>query len=147
MANNNKSLYGMWLEAHKKGMLPPEWRLAHNFLTWATANGYKVEHGYKGEFTPGNLKLAADNAKWPAATAESIIADINATVVGVDFASGPDKTVISYIKNADNLVKTKKLEDLKKLAADMEVDIGGATTKKEIATLIVAKGGAEDAGE
>ncbi len=53
-----QSLYSMWLDAHKRNALPPEWLLAHNFLTWATANGYKTEYGYKGEFTPGSLLSA-----------------------------------------------------------------------------------------
>lgn len=66
MDNNNqkpRSLYALWLETNKNGALPQEWRLAHNFLTWATANGYKVEYGYKGEFTPDNLKQAIQGAE------------------------------------------------------------------------------------
>lgn len=49
------SLYGIWLEAHNKGILAQEWRLAHIFIEWATANKYKAEYGYKGDFTPENL--------------------------------------------------------------------------------------------
>ena len=52
------SLYSLWLDAHDKGILASEWKLAHNFLTWATKNGYKPEYGYEGDFTPENLLAA-----------------------------------------------------------------------------------------
>jgi hypothetical protein len=67
------SLYSLWLEAHKKGILAPEWAQAHNFLIWATANKYRPEYGYKGKFTPDNLRAAI--LKAPNADVKATIAD------------------------------------------------------------------------
>lgn len=164
MDNQNKkplSLYAMWLEAHNRNALPAEWKLAHNFLTWATKNGYKTEYGYEGEFTPDNLRAAilknpnadvkatvADAFGLPEKIVAAVPAELAGMIVGVDLASGPDKTVISHTKSADDLVKTKKLDELKKLAADMAIDLGKATKKEDIAKLIVAAGEVNaDAGE
>lgn len=124
MDQKKKSLYAMWLEAHKANALPPEWKLAHNFLVWATANGYKTEYGYKGKFTPDNL-LAAVTA-----------ASVKAKQMG---------------DPVSELVNNNTLAELKEMAKD--IDLGKATKKEDIARLIVAGGfhtkpeGSDDAGK
>ncbi len=141
MDNKNKkprSLYAMWLEAHKMNALPAEWKLAHNFLTWATTNGYKPEYGYEGEFTPDNLLAAKSKSQ--------------EVYAGVDFGRGKDATSIDgeIIPNApekkkedprdvENLIKTMNKDALIKLAQETPgVAISGTETKRQLAEFIVA---------
>lgn len=105
------NLYSMWKDAWQSGKLPSDWPMADSFLTWATKNGYKVEYGYEGDFTPENC-LAA-------------IPDISGTVSGN--------------LDADTLTKMK-IAELKQLAADLGLDVGAVSTKQEIAEIIASKG-------
>jgi hypothetical protein len=51
------SLFKMWEETKMNKKLPQEWDNWCDFRTWAIANRYKAEYGYKGEFNPeGCLK-------------------------------------------------------------------------------------------
>lgn len=51
------SLYRTWEEASKKRALPPEWDNWEDCRAWVITNRYKMEYGYKGEFSPqGCLK-------------------------------------------------------------------------------------------
>ena len=51
------SLYKTWEESHKRKVLPPEWEKWEACRAWAIENRYKIEYGYKGEFSPqGCLK-------------------------------------------------------------------------------------------
>jgi hypothetical protein len=120
MENKKKSLYAMWLEAHKKNDLPPEWTLAHEFLTWATANGYKPKYGYKGKFTPENL-----------------LAAITSTT-GTTEPKGDDMSEV-----VSELVNNNTLAELKEMAKD--IGLGKATSKKDIAKLIVENASAGSA--
>lgn len=55
------SLLKMWEEAYEKKILPPEWSTWEAFRAWAIMNKYKIEYGYKGEFSPqGCLKAMPD---------------------------------------------------------------------------------------
>lgn len=56
-------LYDIWKKNWEAGTLPPEWENAGDFLGFATANGYKPEFGYDGEFNPENLLAAIKKAK------------------------------------------------------------------------------------
>lgn len=52
------SLYKTWEEGHKGKSLPAEWEKWESCRTWAIENRYKMEYGYKGEFSPqGCLKV------------------------------------------------------------------------------------------
>ena len=52
------SLYKTWEEGHKRKALPPEWEKWESCRAWAIENRYKMEYGYKGEFSPqGCLKV------------------------------------------------------------------------------------------
>ena len=46
------SLFKMWEDAYIKGEIPKEWPIWEDFRSWAIANRYKAEYGYKGEFSP-----------------------------------------------------------------------------------------------
>lgn len=146
MDNQNKkplSLYAMWLEAHNRNVLPAEWKLAHNFLTWATKNGYKTEYGYEGEFAPDNLRAAILGAK---------DADVRATVayafgLPAELLGKATANIEDYAKNVvgdsgqvidpvSELVKNNTLATLKEMAKG--IDIGKATRKEDIAKLIVS---------
>ena len=96
------SLYKLW----EKGKAP-EWRYFYDFVAWVNANKYKEEYGYKGGFTPENLKLAI-----------------------------PSSDRDPKDMDAAELVKTMKLAELKKLADDMEIDISDAKRKEDIAKAI-----------
>ncbi len=111
------SLYSIWLEAHDKGILAPEWNLAHNFLTWATANGYKPEYGYKGKFTPENLLVAIPKAKSGEKEIERFAAAMTSYVTGA--------------LDVETLSKMK-VPELKELAEKMEIDLKGITRKDDI---------------
>lgn len=113
------SLYAIWLYARDHKTLPTEWELFIDFRAWAVENGYNARYGYEGKFTAGSLLLA-----------------IPGTHVGINLASGPDKA--GGRLDPDDLIKRMNLEGLKKLAADMGVDIGDAKTKREIAQLLAA---------
>lgn len=101
-------LYDIWNDAKRRGM-KPAWANIGEFIAWARDAGYKAAYGYKGEFTPQSLKLAIPKAP---------------------------PIITEKPKGADDLVKTMKLDELKELAADMEIELKGATTKKEIAEKI-----------
>jgi len=106
------SLYSLWLEAHDKGILAPEWKLAHNFLTWATANGYKPEYGYKGKFTSENLLAAIPGA----IEASKEFEESDKLLEGMD----------------DAALSKMKVPELKELADKMEIDLKGITRKDDI---------------
>jgi hypothetical protein len=103
----------MWLEAHKKNALPPEWRLAHNFLTWATANEYKTEYGYKDEFTPGNLLMAMKGDDKDALEVESLVKNHTAA----------ELKKITEVMGVD-IGKSTKKEDIAKLIVAADIQIG-----------------------
>ncbi len=113
MGIQKMSLYAMWLKVHKANALPEEWRLAHHFLTWATANGYKPEYDYEGDFTPDSLMRAIQTAK----------GDVEQTGEQL-----PDAV--------RDLVSNNTLAELKEMAKG--IDLGKATKKEDIARLIVA---------
>ena len=132
------SLYAMWLEAQKRNALPSEWKLAHNFLTWATENGYKTEYGYKGEFTPDNLLVAI---KTPRQISQKEIAEkFN---ISEELINGHDSEFDAYMEangaqeRLDNLIGNNTVVSLRQIAKDMNIDLGKATKKTEIAKLIV----------
>ena len=51
------SLYKTWEGAQKSKALPPEWDNWEDCRAWVITNRYKMEYGYKGEFSPqGCLK-------------------------------------------------------------------------------------------
>lgn len=51
------SLYKTWEEASIKKTIPSEWARWEDCRAWAIENRYKLEYGYKGEFSPqGCLK-------------------------------------------------------------------------------------------
>ena len=51
------SLFKTWEEHYINGTLPKEWPIWEDCRTWAINNRYKMEYGYKGEFSPdGCLK-------------------------------------------------------------------------------------------
>lgn len=99
----------IWNGACESGNLPPEWRTWAEFRAWVNANGYKAEYGYKGEFTPDSLLKAIPNKK------------------------GADKTAVT--SDFNSLMKLK-LDELKQIALESKIDVGEASTKREIATLI-----------
>jgi hypothetical protein len=113
------SLYELWLEARKKGILAPEWELAMNFLVWATKNGYRPKYGYKGNFTPENLLKAKPK-------------------IGIDLASGPDATAIG-----DKIIINEPLsaEALSKMKVaklrELGYDLKGAIKKDDIIKAIM----------
>ena len=115
--NGFSTLYSMWLDAHNRKTLPPEWELFIDFRSWTIEHGYKAQYGYEGKFTPESLLLA-----------------IPGTHVGIDLAISPDKAV-SHL-DPDDLMKKMNLDGLKKLAAENGINIGDAKTKREIANLI-----------
>ena len=143
MENKNQkplSLYAMWLEAYKKGELPPEWRLAHNFLTWATANGYRTEYGYKGEFMPENLLEAIKTTRY---IGQKEIAEI--FKIPAELLDGSNAELAAFMEvngigqtQVNDLVNNNTLAALKELAKG--IDLGKATKKEDIARLIVAAG-------
>lgn len=162
------SLFKMWEDALKAGKLPKEWAKWDSFRAWAIKNKYKAEYGYKGEFTPeGCLKAMPDyqpseteRLKQNVVSGEMTINSVRNEVelesisegdetlveyeiIGIDLGDGPDKTGV--VNNLNSLMRMR-LDELKQLAIDKEIDIGEATTKKEIATLICGCGG-EDNGQ
>jgi len=51
------TLFKMWENAYIDKTLPPEWETWGACRAWAIENNYKIEYGYKGEFSPeGCLK-------------------------------------------------------------------------------------------
>jgi len=51
------TLFKTWEQHYINGTLPKEWQTWGECRTWAINNRYKMEYGYKGEFTPeGCLK-------------------------------------------------------------------------------------------
>ncbi len=150
MDNKNKkprSLYAMWLEAHKMNALPAEWKLAHNFLTWATANGYKPDYGYEGAFTPDNLLAAIKTPR--EISRKETAGEFN---IPEKLLDGHDEqlevfanAMISASKadfappDVETLVKTMNKDALIKLAQETPgVVISGAETKRQLAELIIA---------
>ncbi len=115
------SLYQMWLKAHNTSALPPEWELAHNFLTWATANKYKAEYGYEGDFTPDNLKNAI----------------MKNSGNGKKESGEPDAS--DELPSAEALKNSMNKDALIELAKEKEVQISDTDTKQQIAEKIVAK--------
>lgn len=115
------SLYQIWLEAHNKGILAQEWRLARDFLAWATANKYKAEYGYKGEFAPENLLVAIPKAKSGEKEIERFAAAMTSYVTGA--------------LDVETLSKMK-VPELKELAEKMEIDLKGITRKDDIIAAI-----------
>ena len=118
----------MWKDAWERKILPPEWLFANDFLLWATQNGYKVEFGYEGDFTPKSCLVA-------------IPVELRSVTSGADFGSGSDKTAYVLPDNltVEELVKGYKLPELRLLASDLSLDIGTADTKREIAEVIINK--------
>ncbi len=95
-----QSLYSMWLDAHKRNALPPEWLLAHNFLTWATANGYKTEYGYKGEFNPASLLSAMRGNGGPSVeelVENNTLAALKEMATGIDLGNAKTKKEIAML--------------------------------------------------
>ena len=144
------SLYSLWLDAHKKGILASEWKLAHNFLTWATANGYKTEFGYEGKFTPDNLRAAilkTPNAKIKATIADAFgLPEHVLNQVPDDAFNEFEKTFKAEPMDAETIKNSMNKESLVALAKEKCIKLVGAETKRQIADMIVAKEG-EDAGE
>ncbi len=139
------SLYEMWLNVHKNGTLPAEWQLAHNFLTWATANGYKTEYGYEGEFTPESL-LAAKQAGKPLKEVASKYAKkcVTGFENAIKFGTSDPVKENEQPMDAETLKNSMNKEAIIALAKEKGVKISGTETKRQIADLIVAK---EDADE
>lgn len=108
-------LYGVWNDAKRRG-INPAWANVGQFIAWAHEAGYKAAYGYKGEFTPENLKFAIPQPK-----IENFAAAMTSYVTGK--------------ADMETLLKMKVVE-LKELAADMDIELKGATTKKEIAEKI-----------
>jgi hypothetical protein len=51
------TLFKTWEQHYINGTLPKEWQTWGECRTWAINNRYKMEYGYKGEFSPqGCLK-------------------------------------------------------------------------------------------
>ena len=112
------TLIQMWEEAKKDNKLPKEFERWDDLRAWAITNRYKAEYGYKGEFTPeGCLKAMP--------------------VIGVDLSSEPDKTV--YKADFNSLMRLK-VDELKKLAAKLGIEVGDNATKREMSNLIVERG-------
>ena len=108
------SLFKMWEETKMNKKLPQEWDNWCDFRTWAIANRYKAEYGYKGEFNPkGCLKAMPD------------------------YKSEPDKTV--YKADFNSLMRLK-VDELKELAAKLGIEVGDNATKREMSNLIVERG-------
>ena len=124
----HKNLYSMWKDAWERKILPQEWLFADDFLTWATQNGYKVEFGYDGDFTPENCLAATP-------------VEHKSVITSDDYESGSGKTtyVLPEKITVEDLVKGYKLTELKQFASDLSLDIGTADTKREIAEIIIAK--------
>lgn len=141
------SLYAIWLDAHEKNALPPEWALFIVFRSWAIENGYKAEYGYEGEFAADNLIAALPGATTaePEDGSENDTGQAGQTINSEDDAgvngAAASTTTGSFITghlDAEDLFKKLKLDELKKLAADMSIDIGDAETKRPIAELLAA---------
>ncbi len=109
------NLYSKWLEAHDKGIIAPEWKQAHIFLTWATAKKYKPEYGYEGDFTPENLLAAIPKGK------------------------ETEKETLDAAMNEETLSKMT-VADIKELAEKMEIDLKGLKRKDEIINAILEAG-------
>lgn len=94
------SLYQIWLEAHNKGILAQEWRLARDFLAWATANKYKAEYGYKGEFAPENLLAKIPRADKPKDLSEMKVGELRelANEKGIDVKGLKKDEIIKAIE-------------------------------------------------
>lgn len=122
------SLFKMWEETKMNKKLPQEWDNWCDFRTWAIANRYKAEYGYKGEFNPkGCLKAMPDYKD--GFDVDSVIAD--------EFATEPDKTV--YKADFNSLMRLK-VDELKELAAKLGIEVGDNATKREMSNLIVERG-------
>lgn len=104
------SLYLLWLDAHDKGNLAPEWAQAHVFLTWSTAHSYKPEYGYEGKLCPESCLEALP--------APEFADDVNL--------------------NVDVLVEKYTMAQLKCIASEKGIDISKAKVKKDVAELIAA---------
>ena len=63
------SLYRTWEEASKKRALPPEWDNWEDCRAWVITNRYKMEYGYKGEFSPQGCAKAMPGYVEPNPTA------------------------------------------------------------------------------
>lgn len=73
------SLYKNWEEAHRKKTLPSEWKTWEACRAWAIENRYKMEYGYKGEFSPqGCLKTMPGYVEPAQAAKKDEKGDINA---------------------------------------------------------------------
>ena len=85
------TLYGMWQDAHERKVLPAEWKRAGDFLHWATANGYKAEFGYKGEFGPESCASSIPTSK-PDLASEYTLAELKAMAAERGIELGDAKT-------------------------------------------------------
>lgn len=135
------TVFQMWEDARKQNTLPKEWARWVDFRTWVIANRYKAEYGYKGEFAPDSLLNAIPGYEAKdevdKTTGKCVVsAEEIATEFGVPaeiLAKTPDTWAVWLETNGT-------VATLKKYAKEMNIELGGARTKREIATLICGGG-------
>lgn len=106
------SLFKTWEQHYINGTLPKEWPIWEDCRTWAINNRYKMEYGYKGEFSPEGCLKAMPGYVEPGNTED--------------------------VYDFDKLMRMK-LDELKQLAINEGIKVGEAATKKEIANSIIER--------